>query len=181
MRTNLKSINHYSKGSFKVSIDKDSWSPAKNVATVVRQLYNTMNIWHGFSMKNGGYASRTCALQLLCLGANISGASLIANSSLLNRIEKRMESLEDGLCVQNFYSPEEKKFLLNLALILTIKIKSNAWRIFCLIQSFVTYHGLFVAPGFEIGGIWRDIDLSENVCTLCMCQECLDELRRALH
>ena len=55
-------------------------------------------------------------------------------------------------------SNEEKQFMWNLAFFFTIKHGgATAFRSFTIIRSFITYHGIFMARGYDLGdqSTWR--------------------------
>ena len=57
----------------------------------------------------------------------------------------------------NLYSKEEGRFLWNLALVLALKHRAVAFKVFYMIRSFITYNGIFMGPGYDIGdgSVWR--------------------------
>jgi hypothetical protein len=98
-------------------------------------------------------------LELLCSGAKIDKKALqYDNSGLLVQIEERLEKLRNGeRCITNLCSNEENKFKWNLAICLTLKAKVPAFRVYYKVCSFITYHGIFMASGYDLGkkSIWR--------------------------
>jgi hypothetical protein len=98
-------------------------------------------------------------LELLCLGAKIDKKALENDETgLLVPIEKRLEKLRNGeRRITNLCSNEENKFKWNLAFCLTLKAKVPAFRVYYKVRSFITYHGIFMAPGYGLGkeSIWR--------------------------
>ena len=56
------------------------------------------------------------------------------------------------LCSRN----EENKFKWNVAFCLTLKAKVPAFKVYYKVCSFITYHGIFMAPGYGLGkeSIW---------------------------
>jgi hypothetical protein len=98
-------------------------------------------------------------LELLCLGAKIDKDALRwDNTGLLVPIEERLEKLRNGeRRTTNLCSNEENKFKWNLAFCLTLKYKVAAFKAYYSIRSFITYHGIFMAPGYDLGNesIWR--------------------------
>jgi len=102
--------------------------------------------------------SVSLTLELICLGAKIDKhAFSVDKTGLLCKIEARMKKLRDGDCrVSNLYSNEEGRFMWNIALCLTLKTKASARRAYNTIRSFVTFNGIFMAPGFDLGdtSIW---------------------------
>ena len=62
--------------------------------------------------------------------------------------------------IKNLCSNEENKYKWdqwNLAFCLTLKYKVAALKVYYSIRSFITYHGIFMAPGYGLGkeSIWR--------------------------
>ena len=98
-------------------------------------------------------------LELLCLGAKIDKNALDwDNTGLLVQIEERLEKLRNGeYHIPNLCSNEENKFKWNLAFCLTLKAKVPAFKAYYSIRSFITYHGIFMASGYDLGdeSIWK--------------------------
>ena len=98
-------------------------------------------------------------LELLCLGAKIDKKALKWDKTrLLVPIEERLEKLRNGeRRITNLCSNEENKFKWNLAFCLTLKYKVAAFKAYYSIRSFITYHGIFMASGYDLGkeSIWR--------------------------
>ena len=110
------------------------------------------------------YASNLCesvplTLELLCFGAKIDEKELEWDKTgLLVQIEERLETLRNGeRRITNLCSNEENKLKWNLAFFLTLKYKCAAFKAYYSIRSFITYHGIFMAPGYDLGkeSIWR--------------------------
>ena len=103
--------------------------------------------------------SVSLTLELLCFGAKIDKKALYCdNTGLLVLIEERLEKLRNGeRRITNLCSKEENKFKWNLAFCLTLKYKCAAFKAYYSIRSFITYHGIFMAPGYGLGkeSIWR--------------------------
>ena len=98
-------------------------------------------------------------LELLCLGAKIDKNALYWDKTgLLVPIEGRLEKLRNGeRFITNLCSNEENKFMWNVAFCLTLKAKVPAFRVYYKVRSFITYHGIFMASGYDLGkeSIWR--------------------------
>jgi hypothetical protein len=98
-------------------------------------------------------------LELLCLGANIDKKSLKCDKTgLLVQIEERLEKLRNGeYYITNLCSNEENKFMWNLAVCLTVRTKVPAFKVYYKVRSFITFHGIFMAPGYDIGkeSVWH--------------------------
>jgi len=98
-------------------------------------------------------------LELLCLGAKIDKEALKNDKTgLLVPIEERLEKLRNGeRRITSLCSNEENKFKWNLAFCLTLKYKVAAFKAYYLIRSFITYHGIFMASGYDLGdeSIWK--------------------------
>ena len=98
-------------------------------------------------------------LELLCLGAKIDKKALEDDGTgLLVPIEERLEKLRNGeRCITNLCSNEENKFKWDLAFCLTLKAKVPAFKVYYKVRSFITYHGIFMASGYDLGNesIWR--------------------------
>ena len=100
----------------------------------------------------------TCALQLLCFGAAIdSQAFELDKTQLLRPINDRLKSLRAGERIgTSLMSVEERRFMWNLAFSFTIKHRAAAFKAYYAIRSFITFHGIFMGPGYELGeeSIW---------------------------
>jgi hypothetical protein len=98
-------------------------------------------------------------LELLCFGAKIDKYTLEDdNTGLLAPIEERLEKLRNGeRRITNLCSNKENKFKWNLAFCLTLKYKVAAFKAYYSIRSFITYHGIFMASGYDLGdeSIWK--------------------------
>ena len=87
-------------------------------------------------------------LQFVCLdGARIDrGAIEDDRTGILVRIER---SLRDGK--ETLYSREEARFMWNLAFFLAVRYRSIAFRVYYKIRSLITFRGIFMAFGFDLG------------------------------
>ncbi len=87
-------------------------------------------------------------LYFLCMGAAIDRRALELEDpdefELLHRIKNRTLS--------PMFSPKEMRFLQNLALILVVKNRSVAYRVYHIIYKFDTYKGIFMGPEFLVDG-----------------------------
>ena len=70
-----------------------------------------------------------------------------------------MNLLRDGERIgTTLMSDEEKQFMWNLAFSFTIKHGgATAFKAYYAIRSFITFHGIFMGPGYDIGdgSIWK--------------------------
>jgi hypothetical protein len=98
-------------------------------------------------------------LELLCLGAKIDKKALqYDRTGLLVPIEERLIKLRNGeRFITNLCSNEENKFMWNLAFCLTLRTKVPAFKVYYKVCSFITFQGIFMAPGYDLGkeSIWR--------------------------
>jgi ankyrin repeat protein len=98
-------------------------------------------------------------LALVCLGAKIDLKALKRDKTgLLCKIKDRIEKLRNGdYHITNLYSNEERKFMWNLAFLFAWKTKFVAFKVYYKIRSFITFNGIFMAFGFDLGkkNIWR--------------------------
>ncbi len=105
------------------------------------------------------YGRTYCTLQLLCFGAEIDEKAIKDDKTkLLRPIESRLELLRNGNRIgTSLMSDEERRFMWNLALVLAIKHPAIAFRTHQRIRSFVTFHGIFMGPGYDLGdgSIWK--------------------------
>jgi hypothetical protein len=99
------------------------------------------------------------ALTLLCFGAKIDKKALRWDSTgLFRKIEKKIKKLRArDHRITNLYSKEEVRFMWNLAFCMTKKIKGVAFKAYYMISSFISFNGIFMAPGFGVGkgSIWK--------------------------
>jgi hypothetical protein len=98
-------------------------------------------------------------LELICSGAKIDKDALKTDKTgLLVQIEERLKKLRKGQRrITNLCSNEENKYKWNLAFCLTLKYKVAAFKAYYSIRSFITYHGIFMASGYDLGdeSIWK--------------------------
>ena len=101
----------------------------------------------------------SCTLLLLCFGAEIDELSIKDDKTkLLRPIEDRLKLLRDGNRMgTSLMSNEERRFMWNLGFVLAVKHPAIAFGTFHKIRSFVTFHGIFMGPGYGLGegSIWR--------------------------
>ena len=97
-------------------------------------------------------------LQLLCFGAAIDEKALQNDKTgLLGQINDRMNLLRAGKRPEtSLMSNEERRFMWNLAFSLTIQHPVAAFKAYYAIRSFITFHGIFMAKGYERGqkNVW---------------------------
>ena len=100
-----------------------------------------------------------CKLLLLCFGAQIDEKAIkLDKPELLRPIENRLKLLRDGNRMKtSLMSEEERRFMWNLACVLAIKHPAIALGTYRRIHAFVTFHGIFMGPGYGLGeeSIWR--------------------------
>jgi len=98
-------------------------------------------------------------LEFVCFGAKIDEKALEDDKTgLLVQIEERLEKLRNGeYRITNLCSNEENKFMWSLAFCLTLKAKVPAFKVYYKVCSFITFHGIFMASGYDLGkeSIWR--------------------------
>jgi hypothetical protein len=103
--------------------------------------------------------SVSLTLELLCLGAKIDKNALeYDRTGWLVQIEERLETLRNGeRRISNLCSKRENKFKWSLAFCLTLKAKVPAFKVYYKVCSFITFNGIFMAPGYDLGkkSIWR--------------------------
>ena len=107
------------------------------------------------------------ALQLLCFGAEIDELAIEHDSSgLIRMIETRLKLLRNGNRMgTTLMSSEERRFMWNLAFFFTIKHGGAiAFKAYYTVRSFITFHGIFMAHGYDIGNgsAWRQYDDGDN-------------------
>ena len=86
-----------------------------------------------------------CALHLLCFGAEIDEPTI-----LLEPIEKRLKFLRNRIGT-SLMSEEERHYMWNLAFSFTIRQRVTAFKAYYAIRSYITFHGIFMAPGYDLG------------------------------
>ncbi len=128
-----------------------------DVNAVEERIYTEVNVTSlGIAAKNG-YVVIT--LELLCFGAVIDNVALASDKTeLLRPIEDRLNSLRAGNGMKTtLMSYEERRFMWNLAFSFTIKYRVAAFKAYYAIRSFITYNGIFMGPGYDVGedSIWR--------------------------
>jgi hypothetical protein len=104
-----------------------------------------------------------CVLQLLCFGAEMDemdkeAIEIYDDLKLLQQINDNLESLRAGNGMKStLMVDEERRFMWNLAFSFTIKYRVAAFKAYYAIRSFITYNGIFMGPGFDVGAesIWR--------------------------
>jgi hypothetical protein len=122
---------------------------------------NAANNWGQSVLYYASYYTKSVplTLELLCFGAKIDKKALEEDKTgLLVQIEGRLEKLRNGeRCITNLCSNKENKLKWNLAFCLTLKYKVAAFKAFYSVRSFITYHGIFMASGYDLGkeSIWR--------------------------
>ncbi len=92
-------------------------------------------------------------LLLICCGATIKNIFLNDRSiswnrrELLREIKEKVSLLRQGKHIgANLMSDEENRFMWNLAFSFTVKYRSAAFKSYYAIRSFITHHGIFMAP-----------------------------------
>jgi hypothetical protein len=135
-----------------------------NVAKLLIQYGANVNAVNNYNESVLYYASFNfvsvpLTLELICSGAKIDKDALKRDKTgLLVQIEERLEKLRNGeRCITNLCSNEENKYKWNLAFCLTLKAKVPAFKVYYKVRSFITYHGIFMASGFDLGdeSIWK--------------------------
>jgi hypothetical protein len=122
---------------------------------------NAVNNWGWSVLYYASCRSKSVplTLELLCFGAKIDKKALKEDKTgLLVQIEEILEKLRNGeYRITNLCSSEENNFMWNLAFCLTLKAKVPAFRVYYKVRSFITYHGIFMASGYDLGNesIWR--------------------------
>ena len=121
---------------------------------------NAVGRWKATALSNAArYGHVRCTLLLLCFGAEIDEQAIEEDKTeLLRLIETRLKLLRDGNRMgTSLMSDEERRFMWNLGFVLAIKHPAIAFRTFHRIRVFVTFHGIFMGPGYDLGekSIWR--------------------------
>ena len=89
---------------------------------------------------------------MICFGAEFS------EIKLLRPIHKRLKSLRAGNGMETaLMSDDERRFMWNLAFSFTIQHRGAAFKAYYAIRSFITFHGIFMGPGYDLGdgSIWK--------------------------
>ena len=99
-------------------------------------------------------------LQLLCFGVAIDHKALERDKTgLLGPINSRLNLLRAGKRPEtSLMSNEERKWMWNLAFSLTIQYRSAAFKAYYTIRSFITFHGIFMGYGYDLGdkSLWEN-------------------------
>ena len=145
------------------NLERTTWRGRFDIAKLLIRngaVVNAMNndnssvLWNACRSK-----SVPVILELLCFGAKIDKKALKKDKTgLLVQIEERLEKLRNGeRRITNLCSNEENKFKWNLAFCLTLKAKVPAFKLYYNVCSFITFNGIFMASGFDLGdeSIWK--------------------------
>ena len=99
------------------------------------------------------YGKVICTLQFLCFGAEIDEQTMKDDKTeLLQPISDRLKLLRSGNRIgTSLLSDEERHFMWNLAFSFTIKHRVAAFKAYYAIRSFITFHGIFMGPGYDLG------------------------------
>ena len=94
-----------------------------------------------------------CILLLFCFGAEINKYAIDADKTgLIVQINDRLKLLRDGNRMgTSLMGNEERRFMWNLAFCFTIAHRGASFKAYYAIRSFITFHGIFMAPGYELG------------------------------
>ena len=156
------------------TVDEDNWT-SLHCATwrgrfdITKLLIQNGAVVNAMNNDNSSVLWNACRsksvpviLELLCFGAKIDENSLRLDewnkTGLLVQIEERLEKLRNGeRRITNLCSNEENKFKWNLAFCLTLKAKVPAFKLYYNVCSFITFNGIFMASGFDLGdeSIWK--------------------------
>ena len=92
-----------------------------------------------------------CTRLLLCFGAEIDEEAIKWDKTgLLGRIETRLKYVRNGnRIVIGLLSKKERRFMWNLACALAKKCPTIANRFYHAIRSYITFHGIFMACGYD--------------------------------
>merc|ERR1712146_425670 len=92
-------------------------------------------------------------VQLLCFGAEIDCKAFENDkTALLRPIEDRLKSLRAGNGMKTtLMSNEERRFMWNLPFFFSIAHRGAAFKAYYSIRSFVTFNGIFMGPGYDLG------------------------------
>ena len=105
------------------------------------------------------YKRIRCTLHLLCVGAEIDENAIKEDKTkFLEPIENALMLLRDGKrTLTSLMSKDERRFMWNLACVLAIIQAAIAFGTYERIRSFVTFHGIFMGYGYDVGegSIWR--------------------------
>ena len=112
-----------------------------------------------------------CILHLLCFGAEIDENAIDLDvSGLLVPINDRLRLLRNGNRIgTSLMGNEERRFMWNLAFCFTIAHREAAFKGYYAIRSFITFHGIFMAPGYNSGktSIWQGTGEVESILLDC--------------
>ena len=139
-----------------------------DVAKVLIQNGADVNVVYKYRRKSGtplhdAAKNRhvVCTLQLLCFGAPIDKKALEDDKTdLLGPINNRMKLLRAGKRPgTSLMSNEERRFMWNLAFSFTIQHRAAAYKTYYTIRSFITFHGIFMAGGYDLDeeSVWKRI------------------------
>ena len=109
-------------------------------------------------------------LDLLSYGATIdSGCILMDDSGLLRKIDRSMNKLRNSEKLDYdsdvIISDRDRTWMRNLALAITFRAPQVAFKMWCIVRSFITFHGIFMASGYDVveDSIWnKALDFEED-------------------
>ena len=94
-------------------------------------------------------------------GAEIDARSINSDdTALLRPILDRLQSLQEGNRIETtLMSDEEKHFMWNLAFFFNKQRWCDCICCNHAIRSFITFHGIFMGPGYDLcdGSVWRKL------------------------
>ena len=95
-------------------------------------------------------------LLLICFGAQIDVMSL-RESQLLREIESNLLRPYGKRIIISWFTEEERKLMWNVSFCLAKKYHALSNKLYCVIRTFITFNGMFMAPEFDLGkrSIWR--------------------------
>ena len=89
------------------------------------------------------------------------------SSELLHQIDDNLKLLRSGERIEtSFMSDEEGEFMWNLAFSFTIQHRAAAYKAYYTIRSFITFHGMFMAKGYDLG--------EESIWNRCLAEQTLN-------
>ena len=100
-----------------------------------------------------------CTLQLLCFGAEIDEKTIKEDrTKLLEPIESRLKLLRSGNRMgTSLLCDEENRRLWCVAFCFTWKYRGAAFKAYYKVRAFMTFHGIFMGPGYGVGkgSVWN--------------------------
>ncbi len=157
---------HIAVGEGRVDVAKVLLQNGADVNAVTKKEESVLQLATCCKDDYAGVSHRTCALLLLCFGAKIGQKDIERDKiGLLQPINDRLESLRAGNgMTTTLMSNEEGHFMRHVAWFLDQKCPEATFKAYYAMRSFITYNGIFMGPGYDLGdeSIWRNAESGDE-------------------